>query len=289
MFPYKKKMKTGIKRILPLLFIVTPHLILAQISDEVLESTRQITSGHEDSSTSILGPIVYFIKGGEIFSYDISKQNILQLTKTNGKIRDMAFATDYIHCAFTEKLFQVDDSGEFDEGEEVPKRDVCAIRLYDVHKREIVDTILPDTFDMFVYLGEWLSDRYFHFISCGFFDVSGAFVYDMQNGKITDMHYKFDRLQDYRDSTAIKKRKSKGDNDHVLKVSKSKVSENDTLKFLDATKGKILITSMPEILEPELSRDRKFIAFLSDSSLMIYGVADQTIRKVAKSVVKFSW
>jgi len=159
-------------------------------------SNEMKITGREKREPLNKNQYVLFINN-ELFITDSSNQVTGKLFETAAKIMDFSISPGKKMIAFEKEIGQVEDSGDFDDTEDVPLVSVCSIVLYDIENHSIMKEIFPEKYDFFIRIYSWPGDYFLSFVSCGFFDVSGIYVYDVKQDTVIDLNYDFDRLSEF--------------------------------------------------------------------------------------------
>lgn len=158
-----------------------------------------ITNVYAQKSISISDTSKIFLENGEL--YLLNGDKIIKLTNTNNKVQNFDVSPNRNIIAFEKELYKVEKGAELEVDGKIPLVSISSIVFFDIELKRTIKEIHPNL-DKFLEMGEWLSNNYFGFLSAGFYDVSGVYIYDIITDSIIDTHYDFDKWNEYRNTNS---------------------------------------------------------------------------------------
>jgi Tol biopolymer transport system component len=131
---------------------------------------------------------IFFLRGAEVWSADLAGKGAAAVTRTGGKVDAYEASADGRYLAYEKVLRYVDEPGEWDEGEEPPRRAVSSIVVMDLAARRVLKEIPPPE-DERIYIDRITPAGSLIFHTAGGFDVSGFLEYDIPRGVQRDLDY----------------------------------------------------------------------------------------------------
>lgn len=228
---------------------------------------------------------IAFLKNREIWISDVKGKNQKQITSDSVKVDDFKFSPSLKYLAYTKILKYIDEPGLWNDSESVPQKTVCSIVIMDLQNQKIIKEIMP-TEDTWIYISKWLPDKKLLYYSSSGFDVSGFYVYDIQNDLKKEVEYDKASIinsSDYSDDGILM---AYIDDSGLGKDYKESIH----LVHLRLNADKILV-SKGNINDIKISNDKNLIAFIEVTetekkyfdNLWIYSITKDSLENLYRS------